>query len=254
MAVSSFSQPPLNKPVVISGQSFQQAWKDVVLFLSKTSWETYNLVVQIDDPVSFDQVIHKQVINFCGENSLLSPKDVAYTIFPHNQYRYLKSGNGVYNAYNKSNGLYERLQTKARSGWGTYFRRMTHYKEGSAIENQLKNIVDAINKRKLLYKAAYTIIIQKPGSETIRALGGPCLNYMAIQLYRDGSENYLGMMCVYRNHDFLGRAYGNYWGLCNLVWFLSNETGYKPGIVTIISSHAYIDGVKARLKDLISKL
>lgn len=244
----------MNKPVVISGQSFQQVWKDVVLSLSKTSWETYNLIVQINDTVTFDQVIHKHVTNFCSKNSLLSPKDVAYTIFPHNQYRYLKSGNNVYNAYNKSNGLFDRLQARPRSGWGTYFRRMTHYQEGSTVVNQLKNVVDAINNRKHLYKAAYTIIIQKPGSETIRARGGPCLNYMAVQLYRNGSGNYLGMMCVYRNHDFLRRAYGNYWGLCNLVWFLANETGYKPGNVTIISSHAYIDGVKARLIDLISKL
>lgn len=244
----------MHKPVVISKQSFQQVWIEVVSFLSKNNWETYNLLVQIDNPESFDQGIHKQVEKFCGENSLLSPKDVAYTIFPHNQYRYLKSGNAVYRAYNKPNGLYDRLQAKPRSGWGTYFRRMTHYQEGAGVENQLKNIVDAINNRKPIYKAAYTIFISKPGSESIRPLGGPCLNYMAVQLYRSGSDKYLGMLCVYRNHDFLTRGYGNYWGLCNLVWFLANETGYKPGPVTIISSHAYIGGGKVQLRDLVSRL
>jgi len=53
------------------------------------------------------------------------------------------------------------------------------------------------------------------------------------------------------NHDFLERAYGNYWGLCNLLAFLAREVGGEPGPLTCMSSHAYVSGRKTALKALV---
>lgn len=241
----------INKPILITGNSFQQAWKNVVIHLSKTGWEINNLVVHIIDPSIFDIGYHTQFCTFVSQNSLLGSKDVAYTIFPHQLYRYKKTGTKLFDAYNRHNGLYERLQKRPRSGWGTYFRRMTHYNGRNGIENQLQSVIDAINRRSYIYKASYTIIIQEAGHESIRPRGGPCLNYISLQLQVEESKNVLGMMSVYRNHDFLKRAYGNYWGLCNLVRFLSNETGFMTGPLTIVSSHAYIDELKRKVRDFV---
>jgi thymidylate synthase len=61
----------------------------------------------------------------------------------------------------------------------------------------------------------------------------------------------LSLMCIYRNHDFLERAYGNYWGLLNLLKFLAHETNLNVGVLTCISSHAYVDKKKTELKNFL---
>jgi thymidylate synthase len=130
---------------------------------------------------------------------------------------------------------------------------MTHYDlREENIENQLDNIFKAINSRERISKAAYTIVIQKPGGETIRPLGAPCLNYLTIQLHANPKR--LNMLALYRNHDFLERAYGNYWGLCNLIRFMARETDFNPGSLTCVSSHAYIANKKRAFKTFVESL
>jgi thymidylate synthase len=205
-----------------------------------------NLTVQILDPSAFDETFHAKFDRFTRSEDLLPAKDVAYTIFPHRLYARTGGGAALYKSYNRPRGMYERVKT----GWGTYFRRLTAYlppgSDGPAV-NQLKKVVDRINARDAVYTAAYHMEIAYPGNETTRDRGGPCLNYIAVQLEPDPRR--LGLLCVYRNHDFLQKAYGNYWALCNLLRFLCDETGFDPGVLTCLSSHAYTDaaGVLRRL-------
>jgi len=188
------------------------------------------------------------VTAFAKSEGVLPPKDVAYTIFPHGLYQH-RNGDELFTAYNKPGGFYARVKT----GWGTYFRRMTSYKGANGRVNQLGNIIAAVRDRQNLSKAAYTIVIQHPGGETMRPLGGPCLNYIAVQAEpgEDGQPPTIGLLAVYRNHDFLERAYGNYWGLCNLLMFLAKEVKGIPGPLTCVSSHAYVAGKKTALKTLV---
>jgi hypothetical protein len=130
---------------------------------------------------------------------------------------------------------------------------MTRYEGHNGPVNQLGNIISAIRGRANLSKAAYTVVIQRPGGETIRPLGGPCLNYLAVQA-EPGNRRQIGLLAVYRNHDFLERAYGNYWGLCNLVRFLAKEVGGDPGPLTCISSHAFVDKKKTALRAFVEGL
>ena len=244
----------INPPVTIRRPSFQLAWLDALGQLSTSGWELYNLVVHIEQPAVLDGSFHAEIERFSAANSLLRPKDVAYTIFPHRLYRLLGHGPRLHAAYNRQGGFYDHLRRRPRAGWGTYFRRMTHYESSSSAVNQLDNIVNAINARRYVHKASYSIIIQYPGNETIRTLGGPCLNYIAVQMHPAENHPLLGIMCVYRNHDFVGRAYGNYWGLCNLARYLSQETGAVLGPVTVISSHAYVDRLHGPVRGLLPLL
>lgn len=244
----------INQPFLVEQDCFQTAWKEATCLLKDHGWEIYNLVVNIKNPTAFDDQIHENFSEFCVKNSLLKPKHVAYTIFPHNLYKKNFSANEVFDAYNRDRGLFHRLRSRPRSGWGTYFRRMTCYEINGHIENQLNNIIQAINSRPRISKASYTIIIQKPGYETVRPRGGPCLNYLAIQMEPRNPNPLLGLLGIYRNHDFLIRAYGNYWGLCNLICFLAKETNTVPGPLTCISSHAYVDRYKADLAYLLRSL
>jgi hypothetical protein len=226
------------------------AWIAALKFLSKKHWDLPNLVVHISNVNNFDSDIHEDISEFTRINGLLGPKHVAYTIFPHKLYRGRGTADRLYELYNKPKGLYKWTRSRPHRGWGTYFRRMTHYENGNGSINQLDNIVNAINNRQKIYQAAYTIVIEKPGRETIRPLGAPCLNYIAVQL-TPGNPRTISLLCIYRNHDFLERAYGNYWGLCNLIKFLSEETQSTPGALTCVSSHAYVNSNKTQILELL---
>lgn len=242
----------INAPVMLVANGFQQAWMDVVRLLKTSHWELRNLVVQVKDPTLFDQQVHDRVSTFAQSEGLLGPKHVAYTIFPHGLYKQTGNAPRLFSAYNRPNGLYERLNRR-KPCWGTYFRRMTHYPKADGAVNQLANMINAIRSRDSISKAAYTIVIQNPGGETVKPLGSPCLNYVAMQL-DPVDPIVLGMLAVYRNHDFLKRAYGNYWGLCNLLNFVVREIGARPGPLTCVSSHAYISEKKNTLKSLVDGL
>lgn len=246
----------INEPISVVGDGFQRVWRDVVLRLAGSQWELRNLIVQIKNPNAWDQPFHEAVEAFAKAQNVLGPKHVAYTIFPHGLQRDGATAADIFAEYNKPRGLYERLQHR-KPGWGTYFRRMTHYdKGGGQPVNQLANIITALRDRQNLSKAAYTIVIQNPGGETVRPLGGPCLNYVAVQAEpgQNGQSPTLGILAVYRNHDFLERAYGNYWGLCNLLRFVNREVGSSCGPLTCVSSHAYASGKKTALKQFVEGL
>jgi thymidylate synthase len=194
-------------------------------------------------------MFHDKMEAFAKAQGILGPKHVAYTIFPLRLYQNRWDAAALFTAYNRRRGLFERIKT----GWGTYFRRMTNYEGANGTVNQLDNIISAIRGRDKLSKAAYTIVIQTPGGETVRPRGGPCLNYIAVQAEpgQSGQPLTLGLLAVYRNHDFLKRAYGNYWGLCNLLKFLARETDGTAGALTCVSSHAYVADKKRALKHLV---
>jgi hypothetical protein len=235
----------INVPLQVLAHNFQSAWAKAIKILKTNGWECRNLVVHIKNPDFCDTDTNEKVKQFTAAHGLLSPKQVAYTIFPHNLARKHSSAQSLFNAYNNPEwGMRNKLRKMAKWNWGTYFLRMTGYKVGDAEINQLSKVIDAINNDKAkgrVYRGAFTIVIPKPGGETVRRCGGPCLNYLAVQLESDTPSTHLGLLAVYRNHDFLERAYGNYMGLCNLLVFLSKETGSQPGPLTCISSRAYAE-------------
>jgi len=245
----------INEPVCVVNDNFQNAWLEVIRQLIVSRWELRNLIVHIRNPRLLDQPFHERVEVFAKAQGILGPKQVSYTIFPHRLYQVRGNAAVLYNAYNKPRGVFEKLQ-HLKPGWGTYFRRMTHYKGSNGTVNQLNNIITAIRDRENLSKAAYTIVIQRPGGETVRPLGGPCLNYLAVQAEPGQAAQplTLGLLAIYRNHDFLERAYGNYWGLCNLLVFLAKEVHGTPGPLTCVSSHAYVDAKKTALRQLVAQI
>jgi len=242
----------MNTPLLVIESSFQIAWVQAVKILENQKWECNNLIVQINKICEFDRDFHQKVDQFARDIGKLPPKHVAYTIFPHRFYEIKQTREALFHAYNKKGGFYDWTRKRPRSTWGTYFRRMTHYEEPNGdIVNQLDKVISAIRDWDCLHRAAYTIIIPKPGSDTARPRGGPCLNYIAPQVNSSVGSASVSLLCVYRNHDFLERAYGNYWALCNLTRFIATESGLDTGSLTCISSHAYVCSHKRALKALV---
>ncbi len=243
----------IDAPHVISETSFQAAWIAATRHLRQNHWAVRNLVVQVGDPTDFEQTLNDRLSDFAHNLGNIAPKHVAYTIFPHGLYAKCGTAAKLYESYNRKGGLCERLVRRANNHWGTYFQRLTAYQTSNGTVNQLEKILSAVRSDPTTYSAAFSMTTQKPGSDTTRRMGGPCLNYIAVQLDA-GPPLTLGLLCTYRNHDFLERAYGNYWGLCNLLKFMADETGARPGPLTCISSKAFVDKHKTQLNQVLDAL
>lgn len=235
-------------PHLIRAADPGRAWLAMCDYVLASRNEVRNLMVAVADPTTIDPTIHNAIEAFCHAQGLLPPKHVAYTIFPEGLAR-RRSVSELFAAYNRQRGFFDRKKTS----WGTYFRRMTWYEGRGGPINQLGRIIDAINSRTRCHRAAYTIAIQHPGGESVRPRGAPCLNYLAIQMEPSETRT-VSLLAVYRNHDIVERAYGNYLGLGQLLAFLCRETGSCVGQLTCLSSHAYINRSVVALRSLLRTL
>ena len=237
----------MNVPSVITAHSFQAAWAQVVVGLKSSDWLTWNLVVQIDSPSVIDPDIQNCMMEFAKCHGLITPVQVAHTIFP---YKFYKSGIDRDRLYQKYWRYFKFTRTQPHRGWGTYFERMIRYApNGDNVQavDQLATIIDAINGRSRNYGAAYTIVIPYPQKDSRRMMGAPCLNYLTVQVETTGRCKRINLLAVYRNHDFLERAYGNYLGLCKLLEYIAIETNSEIGSFTCVSSRAYVPRHKQAL-------
>lgn len=246
----------MDTPFVITAPSFQSAYAQAGSRLVDNAFSQWNLVVQITDPSAFCPHTNRIVDQFAQNESLITPKGVCYTIFPFRLQERTPDRERFFQEY--LDRFYPKVRKVERNrrnftSWGTYFHRMIAYPGENGGTNQLENIIVSLRSRERHSHAAYTVLIAEPGSETTRPLGSPCLNYIAVQIDHSAKPR-LGLLAVYRNHDFLERAYGNYWGLSKLLLFLSGETGFQPGTLTCISSHAYVPGKKKAFREFIRGL
>lgn len=241
----------MNDAILIIEDNFQLVWKKVLLLLKENHWDLYNVMVQFPSSINCENELNKKYTSFTKAIGILKPKSVVYTIFPYKLYRRNRNIDTLSDKYIHKE--IPHLKRMPKYGWGTYFLRMVDY-NGDGNSNQLKRIIDAINERDRTTRAGYTIVIEKPGGETVKPLGAPCLNYIAIQLEKiKGVRDRISLLAVYRNHDFLERAYGNYLGLSHLLKFIADQTDLEVGKITCVSSHAFVDKKKSDLKDFIEE-
>ncbi len=234
--------------VAIEAPNVSVAWLRAIRHILSCRGECFNLMVTIHRPAEVQPEIGGTFETLLADHGLLDLRQVAYTIFPRSLYLGVSKDPGkLFDRYNRRNGVYERLKRRypQQITWGTYFRRLTRYPTVSdsgdrLFVNQLAEIIARMKERSKTYKSAYIMNLVVPGTDGRRIIGDPCLNYAALQLEPDRRLN---MLAVYRNHDFIQRAYGNYLGLGYLIEFLSDSTDYTPGALTCISSHATIANV-----------
>lgn len=238
----------MNIPQIITEDSYQTAWARAIIALSQNHWEIWNMVVQIQDPSLQEATKHAQMCQFAyNHDNVIEPNKVAYTIFPFKIYKAgITTRQRLYDVYWR---YFKVTRGMDHSGWGTYFERMIRYPTHMGIVDQLGSIIDNINNRTVNYGAAHVILIPQPNRDINKIMGAPCLNYLTIQVEnskQDGRKT-INLLAVYRNHDFRGRAYGNYLGLCKLLCYIATETNSNVGKLTCISSHAEVPNDKREL-------
>jgi thymidylate synthase len=120
----------------------------------------------------------------------------------------------------------ERLISQRKAG-----RRVAHISEiglGTATEVENGDL-------------AVGLPVYVPGRDN-SIMGFPCLSHISLTL----SDGRVHMTAVYRNHEFIRRAYGNYLGLGRLLAFVARESGWEVGGLVCISSHADAEVGKRR--------
>lgn len=208
------------------------AWRDVCQHILQNG-DGFNLLVEIQNPLAFTSVQLSEITN-SGLITSSQLNDVINTIFPYKLW--LRSPTLSNNQfYDKHEQLYLRgksLHKKNRSRWGNYFLRFTKF--GINQSNQLQPIIDGINTRTNDQKACYIMHVSSIDTDNnTRVIGNPCLQYVQFGFY----NNALHLSAVYRNHDFLTKALGNYIGLARLLEFVCNNTNKPMGSITIQSLH-----------------
>ncbi len=237
----------MNQPLVITDESYQIAWAKAIIELKRNNWDIWNLVVQIKNPTLNDDRITGILCEFAGTHGLITPEHVEHTIFPTRLYRKYPEKALLYRAYKKYFTLTRKMD---HSGWGTYFQSMIHYPTENGYIDQLGNIIEKINERPITYKTAYVMLIPEPERDRNKIMAAPCLNYVALQLENEEEARHgrqISLLAVYRNHDFMHRAFGNYLGLCSLLKYICAETDSTIGCITCISSHAFVENQKNEL-------
>jgi thymidylate synthase len=135
---------------------------------------------------------------------------------------------------------------KLHSGWAsTYFERLLSL-DGS--DNQIERAIHALTtwQRK---ETAIVMHLSAPHIDKLKPIGSPCLQFAEILWSADDT---IDLVALYRNHDFLKKALGNFIGLGRLLAFIASESGKKPGKVICHSVRAYCDSA-TKLRKLVAK-
>ena len=127
----------------------------------------------------------------------------------------------------------------SRGHWGTYFQRLIDIPSSKPNQvNQLEAVIQQIKSSGDNYAAAFNFHLSSKALDAIKVRGQPCLQYIQLKVERP----YIQMTSVYRSHDFLNKALGNYVGLCRLLNFISAETNLESKSLVCHSIHAEIMG------------
>ena len=225
---------------MIQGASPVDAWQQGARHLLGNESGDFNLLISFpwagtQDELPLTEYDPHRVLGADFDNS----KDVANTIFPAKTWRNSTSRADFYLRYQAAH------KRGKRKAWGTYFLRLVAF--GDKRVNQLEKVIDALNSWKNTYAAAMVMHTSSSETDSLRPLGGPCLQYVQISC-PNGSD--IELTAVYRNHDFCNKVLGNYYGLSRLLGFIGEQTCRNPVRITALSVHAYFDTSKKKMKEL----
>lgn len=220
---------------IIHSENCLTAWRDVCRHIIQNG-DGFNLLVEINSPLAFTQSQLNEIFN-TGIISKNAVDDVINTIFPIKLHaRSVTLTNSQF--YDLHERIYLRGKTmhrRNRSKWGNYFLRFTKF--GIYSKNQLQPIIDGINNRVNNHAACYIMHVSSIDYDNnTKVMGNPCLQYVQFGFHK----NSLYLTAVYRNHDFLTKALGNYLGLSQLLKFVCDETGSTMGGISCHSVHFYM--------------
>jgi hypothetical protein len=239
--------------VFVSQKDVSTAWVTALGALVQRGGDAVNLTVAIADPTAEQESVRQVLDRFVGErrrtnhNSMERISTVANTLFPAAWYVPERLGPAA------AEHLYDlerttRPVTRRRNRRGTYFERMVAWPvPGKPEFNQLAQVIDRLqlaHERGHQRGHEYEVGLTTPADEIAApvlvpgkdrsTMGFPCLSHLSFSLL----DGVVHLLAVYRSHDFISRAYGNYLGLGRVLHFVAQESGVPAGELTCVSASA----------------
>jgi hypothetical protein len=237
----------------VSEKDVSTAWVAALDTLLTCGGDAVNLTVAIADPITEHDGVRQILDRFISKrrrmkrNSVERVSTVANTLFPSAWYLPERLGADA------SEHLYDlerstRPVSLRRNPRGTYFQRMVAWPGPDKKEfNQLDQVVRRLHsarERGHQRGHEYEVGLATPADGIAVPVlvagkdrytrGFPCLSHLSFSLLH-GAVN---LLAVYRSHDFISRAYGNYLGLGRVLRFVSHESGFPMGELTCVSASA----------------
>lgn len=207
--------------------------------------EIFSLVTTIGDPTKFNpKWLEAHSPNKRGLNGD-ELADVIKTIFPYTLHSTCTDRIELYDSYLRRHDRAMRFR-RNRGTWGTYFERLIRFPGAQGV-NQLETAISKLTSWQTRSTTGLVFHLATPTVDTPRTRGGPCWHYGEI-IWR--ADSTLDLVAVYRNHDFMNKAFGNFLGLGMLLKFLASESGLKTGKLICHSIHAYNGGTSRALRTL----
>ena len=208
---------------VIKSATVHGAWIDAVGDLLQAPKPIDNLLLEVTDPLRCAPLwltAHCPRSLGLGVDSI---RNVANTIFPERQLSSFSSRADFYSHFAQ---VYSRggRARRNRYAWGTYYQRLTDY--GDLHLNQLERAVACMCRWQTPSLTAFVFHLSAADRDGPRKRGAPCLQYIELL---DHGLNGLGLVAVYRNHDYFGKVLGNLIGLSRLIRFVCDATGRHSG-------------------------
>lgn len=228
----------------VTGATALDAWRQgVQLILSEG--EVFNLFTTVDQPTVFDpawlQTHSPRRRGLSGDDL----RDVIKTIFPYDLAQRLADRSDLYREYLLRHDRAMRFR-RNRGTWGTYFERLVRFPDHPET-NQLETAINKLRTWQTRSGTSLVFHLSTPSRDTPRTRGSPCWQFGEI-VWHPGDR--LDLVVVYRNHDFLNKALGNFIGLGQLLSFICTASGKTPGRLLCHSVHAYNGGTATALRAL----
>lgn len=148
---------------------------------------------------------------------------------------------------------YSALRKTPASKYGTYFGRLVAYPRNKKHEDQFDQLSNVVAKLRGEHaegsrsrkSSCYELNIYSERWDTNR-VSFPCLAHVSLHVY--GGK--LNMQAVYRNEFLVGRAYGNYLGLAELLNYIAAACPpLEPGELLLTLNHVELDSAPVALVD-----
>lgn len=230
---------------IVAGHDVVEGWKvGCQTILASQDFKVRNLITEVESPtISNPAWLRRYDPISVGADDRLSV--VAKVLFPSLQRLHSKSRDHYYARW--AAVLHRgRRSGRLHSSWGsTYFERLLSV-DGS--DNQIERAIRVLTtwQRK---ETAIVMHLSAPSVDKLKPIGSPCLQYAQVLWHADDT---IDLVALYRNHDFLKKALGNFLGLGRLLAFIATETNKKPGRLICHSVRAYCDSAP-KLRQLVSK-
>jgi thymidylate synthase len=224
-------------PTIISAADEVEAWRSGVERLVASRGEIFHLVTEINKPGA----LQARGLHVYDGRNVPSGKDtvagVATTICP---YRFYPNSANRTAFYARSVAFLRRLRHRGllSSNWGaTYFERLIAFQ---GRENQLETAIEKMNQWTRSSRTGLVFHLSAPTLDAPRTRGGPCLQFIELLWHKNGAVD---LAAVYRNHDFIDKALGNFVGLADLQRFICSETGKQVGRLVCHSMRASVSNL-----------